>query len=105
MITYADKAISKSKYPLLTENEALKQYFLDNIILWSNTLESLSLSQDYKISNGQNSKRKLTRADADEVTKMLNFWENEWHRLQGTSLTAPKINTIYTVGYNNELNR
>jgi len=78
---------------------------LETYQMWYDANQALSINKEYEISNGQNSKRKLTRADAEEVTRMLNFWENEWHRLQGTSLTAPKINTIYTVGYNNELNR
>jgi len=78
---------------------------LETYQMWYDANQALSINKEYEISNGQNSKRKLTRADADEVTKMLNFWENEWLRLQGTSLAAPKINTIYTVGYNNELNR
>jgi len=98
MITYADKAISKSKYPLLTENEALKQYFLDNIILWSNTLESLSLSQDYKISNGQNSERQLTRVEVAEAESQLKKWTEKLENLNGSSTTKPRFATIQTHG-------
>ncbi len=98
MITYADKAIAKSKYPSLTENKALEQYFLDNIILWSNTLESLSLSQDYKISNGQNSQRELTRVEVAEAQTQLSKWTEKLENLNGGSTQAPKFATIQTHG-------
>ncbi len=71
---------------------------LDQYEAWYNANLALAQNKEYEISNGQNSKRKLTRADADEVKEMLNFWENEVSRLQGESITAPKIRTIYTVG-------
>ncbi|MHA1465933.1 MAG: DUF6148 family protein [Candidatus Heimdallarchaeaceae archaeon] len=72
---------------------------LDQYQAWYNANLALAQNKEYEISNGQNSKRKLTRADADEVKEMLNYWENEVARLQGESINAPKINTIYTVGY------
>lgn len=78
---------------------------LDNYQMWYDANQALSLNKEYEISNGQNSKRKLSRADADEVQKNLNYWENEWNRLQGSSINAPKINTIYTTGLNHELFR
>lgn len=69
---------------------------LDNYEMWYNANQALSLNKSYKIDNGQNSKRELTRADADEVRDNLNYWENEVCRIQGTSIVAPKINTIFT---------
>ena len=71
---------------------------LDNYQMWHDANQALSLNKEYEINNGQNSKRRLTRADADEVTKMMNYWENEYSRLQGNSINTPKINTIFTVG-------
>ena len=75
---------------------------LDNYELWFKANQALSLNKEYEISNGQNSKRKLSRADADEVKQNLDYWENEVLRLQGSSTVAPKISTIYTAGYPNE---
>ena len=72
---------------------------LDQYEAWYNANLALAQNKEYEISNGQNSKRKLTRADADEVEQNLLYWENEVARLQGTSLNAPKIRTLYTVGY------
>lgn len=74
---------------------------LDNYELWFKANQALSLNKEYEISNGQNSKRKLTRADADEVKQNLDYWENEIARLQGSSINKPKIRTIYTVGSQN----
>ena len=75
---------------------------LDNYELWYNANQALSLNKDYEIQNGQSSKRRLTRADADEVKMNLDYWENEVARLQGTSIVAPKINQLYTAGTPNE---
>lgn len=69
---------------------------LDNYSLWYDANQALALNKSYKIDNGQNSKRELTRADADEVKMNLEYWENEVCRLQGNELTAPKINTVFT---------
>lgn len=71
---------------------------LDNYEMWYNADQALSLNKEYEISNGQNSKRKLTRADADKVKERLNYWENELASLQGDSITAPKIRSIFTTG-------
>jgi len=98
MITYADKAIAKSKYPSLTEKKALEQYFIDNITLWSNTLESLSMSQDYKISNGQSSSRELTRVEIDEAQSQLNIWTEKLENLNNSSIQSPRFATIQTHG-------
>ena len=72
---------------------------LDQYEAWYNASLALAQNKDYEISNGQNSKRKLTRADAKEVEQNLLYWENEVARLQGTSINAPKIRTIFTTGY------
>ena len=72
---------------------------LDNYELWFKANQALSQNKEYEISNGQNSKRKLTRADAKEVLDNLNYWENEVSKLQGEEIAAPKIRTIFTVGY------
>lgn len=71
---------------------------LDNYEQWFNASQALAQNKDYEISNGQNSKRRLSRADADEVKMMLGYWEEEVAKLQGTSVFAPKIRTIYTAG-------
>lgn len=71
---------------------------LDSYQLWYDANAALSLNKEYEIQNGQNSKRKLTRADSDEVLDQLNYWENEVGRLQGEEVFAPKINTIFTTG-------
>lgn len=71
---------------------------LDNYELWFKANQALSQNKEYEISNGQNSKRKLTRADAIEVQKNLEYWENEIARIQGVSINSPKIRTLYTVG-------
>ena len=71
---------------------------LDNYELWYKANQALSQNKDYEISNGQNSKRKLSRADADEVKMMMDYWEDEVARLQGASITAPKIRTVFTAG-------
>lgn len=72
---------------------------VENYNLWYKANQSLSLNKDYEISNGQNSKRKLTRADADEVQQNLDYWENEIAKAQGESIASPKIRTIFTTGY------
>lgn len=71
---------------------------LDQYQTWYNASISLSQNKEYQIDNGQNSKRRLTRADASEVKANLDYWENELTRLQGSSITAPKIRTIFTAG-------
>ena len=71
---------------------------LDNYEMWYNANQSLSLNKEYEISNGQNSKRKLTRADSDEVLTQMGYWEDEVSRIQGESIAAPKIRTIFTTG-------
>lgn len=70
---------------------------LDNYEMWYNANQALSLNKEYEISNGQNSKRRLSRADADEVKANLDYWENEYSRLQGESILAPKVSAIFTV--------
>jgi len=71
---------------------------LDQFEAWYNASLALSQNKDYSIKNGQNSERRLTRADAKEVEQNLLYWENEVARLQGESINAPKIRTLYTVG-------
>lgn len=71
---------------------------LDNYELWFKANQALSQNKEYEIANGQNSKRKLTRADADEVQQNLLYWENEVAKAQGTSINAPKVRTLYTAG-------
>ena len=71
---------------------------LDEYEAWNKASLALAQNKDYKISNGQNSRRELTRADAQEVKDMLNYWENEVARLQGDEINAPKIRTVYTAG-------
>lgn len=72
---------------------------LDNYQMWFNANQALSLNKEYEISNGQNSKRRLTRADASEVKLNLEYWENELSKLQGEEILAPKIRTIFTAGH------
>ncbi len=74
---------------------------LDNYQMWFNANQALSLNKEYTISNGQNSQRKLTRADADEVRDNLEYWENKVAEAQGSSTLAPKISNIFTAGYPN----
>lgn len=71
---------------------------LDNYEMWFKANQALSLNKEYEISNGQNSKRRLTRADSDEVLEQLNYWENQLALLQGEEIAAPKIRTIFTAG-------
>ena len=71
---------------------------LDQYEAWYNASLALSQNKDYSIKNGQNSERRLTRADADEVEQNLLYWENEVSKLQGDSINAPKIRTLYTAG-------
>ncbi len=71
---------------------------LDQYEAWYNASLALAQNKEYEIANGQNSKRKLTRADADEVEQNLLYWENEVARLQGESINTPKIRTVYTAG-------
>lgn len=73
---------------------------LDTYQMWYDANQALSLNKSYKIDNGQNSKRELTRADSREVKENLDYWENEIAKLQGASNTAPKFNTVFTVGCN-----
>lgn len=80
------------------KNKTALELALDNYSMWYDANQSLSLGKSYTISNGQNSSRTMTNADADEVKKNLDYWENEVSRLQGQELNAPKISTIYTVG-------
>lgn len=69
---------------------------LDNYSMWYDASQALSLNKEYAIANGQNSQRRLSRADADEVKVQLEFWENEVARIQGDELVAPKLNTVFT---------
>ena len=71
---------------------------LDQYQAWYDASIALSHNKEYEINNGQNSKRRQTRADASEVKQNLDYWEDEIARLQGDSITAPKIRTIYTIG-------
>lgn len=71
---------------------------VENYNLWYKANQALSLNKQYEINNGQNSKRTLTRADASEIKMNLDYWENEIAVAQGSSITAPKIRTIFTVG-------
>ncbi len=71
---------------------------LDQFEAWYNASIALSQNKDYSIKNGQNSERRLTRADAKEVEQNLLYWENEVSRLQGTSINTPKIRTVFTAG-------
>lgn len=80
------------------KNTTSLELALDNYSMWYDANQALSLNKEYEISNGQLSKRRLTRADANEVKKNLDYWENEVARIQGIELVAPKISTIYTVG-------
>ncbi len=66
--------------------------------MWFKANQALSLNKEYEISNGQNSKRRLTRADSDEVLEQLAYWENQLALLQGEEIAAPKIRTIFTAG-------
>ena len=96
MITNADKLLAKAKYPKLAVNEALEKYFLDKLTIWSETLETLSQNQSYKISNGQNSSRDLERVEVAEAQSQVNIWTEKLENLIGTSTTAPKIRTVFT---------
>ncbi len=98
---------SKTALELLAErrNTTTLELAVDNYQMWYDANQALSQNKTYKIDNGQNSKRELSRADAQEVKMNLDYWENEVARIQGASLIAPKINTIFTVGYNNEYPR
>lgn len=91
---------TKSALELLAEREGTTalELALDNYQLWYNANAALSLNKEYEIANGQNSKRKLTRADSDEVLDQLNYWENELGKLQGIDPSAPKLSTIFTAG-------
>ena len=71
---------------------------LDSYELWFKANQALAQNKDYSIKNGQNSERRLTRADANEVEQNMLYWENEVARLQGESINAPKIRTLYTAG-------
>lgn len=92
--------MAKSALQLLSERggsvKSPLDLALDNYEAWFNASQALALNKEYEISNGQNSKRKLTRADASEVKSQLDYWENEIMRLQGEQITAPKIRTIFT---------
>lgn len=92
----------KTALELLAERKGTTalEIALDNYSMWYDADQSLSLGKSYNISNGQNSSRSLTRADAQEVKERLAYWENEVAILQGSEINAPKINTIYTVGQN-----
>ena len=95
---------TKTALELLAEQRGSTalQLALDNYSMWYDANQALSLNKDYEIQNGQSSKRKLSRADADEVKMNLDYWENEVARLQGTSIVTPKVNSFYTVGTPNE---
>ncbi len=71
---------------------------LDSYQMWYDANQALSLNKEYEIANGQNSKRKLTRADSQEVLEQMNYWDDELGKLQGSDPSAPKIRTIYTSG-------
>ena len=92
---------TKTALELLAERQGKTplELALNNYELWYNANAALSLNKTYKIDNGQNSKRELTRADSKEVLDQLNYWENEVGKLQGKDPSAPKIRTIYTAGY------
>lgn len=93
MITTADK-LRASKL-----GKTLEDYFLDNLDEWENTLSALSQNQEYKISNGQNSKRELLRVKIDEAQTQVDRWTNKLECLEtGSSVDAPKIRTVYTAG-------
>ena len=92
MITNADRLLAARA------SKTLEDYFLDNLVIWKNTLDSLSQNQSYQISNGQNSKRELERVKIEDAQKQVDKWENKLECLTGSSITAPKIRTIYTAG-------
>ena len=73
------------------------QLALNNYTMWYDANQALSLNKEHEISNGQSSKRKITRADATEVKNNLDYWENEISKIQGVSLDAPRITELFTV--------
>ena len=95
-------ATTKTALELLAErnndDRSALELALDQYEAWNKASLALAQNKEYSIKNGQNSERRLTRADAKEVEQNLLYWENEVARLQGESINAPKINTIYTVG-------
>ncbi|MHA1193228.1 MAG: hypothetical protein ACTSP9_13180 [Promethearchaeota archaeon] len=93
MITKADELLA------VKAGKSLEDYFLDNLVIWTNTLESLSQNQKYIISNGQNSKRELERVQIKEAQSQVDYWTEKIECLDGKSLTAPKIRTLFTTGY------
>ena len=90
----------KSALELIAEREGKTALELatDGFQSYYNASIQLSLNKEYEIQNGQSSKRRLTRADAAEVKRMMDYYENEISKIQGVSLTAPKINQLFTVG-------
>ena len=93
----------KTALELLAEREGKTtlELALNNYSMWYDANQALSLNKEYTITNGQNSQRKITRADAKEVKDNLDYWENKVAEAQGSSLNAPKINTIFTAGIPN----
>ena len=98
-ITYMAKTALQLLSERNNDGRSSLELALDNYELWFKANQALSQNKTYKISNGQSSSRELTRADASEVLKNLNYWENEVSKLQGEEIAAPKIRTIFTVGY------
>lgn len=94
--------MAKNTLELLAEskNKTYLEMALENFEMWYNANQALSLNKDYEINNGQNSKRRLSRADADEVMMMMKYWDNEVQRAQGTSNSGAKIKRIFTVSSN-----
>lgn len=94
--------MAKSALELLAErnndDRSALELALDSYELWFKANQALSQNKDYSIKNGQNSERRLTRADANEVEQNMLYWENEVARLQGKSINTPKIRTVYTAG-------
>ena len=78
------------------KNTTALELALDNYEMWYNASIDLASSKDYEISSGQGSKRKLSRADLDEVTNALDFWEREIGKITGDSALSPKVRAIFT---------
>jgi hypothetical protein len=58
--------------------------------LWLDADEALAVSASYEF-EVSGTRRKLTRADAPEIQKRINYWMTMVNRLQARGTTAPGV--------------
>ncbi len=64
---------------------------------WLDAEKAVALNQDYSISIDGSSTRRVTRADAAEITNKINFWRREVENLERGLRGGPVVSRIIPI--------